>query len=86
MFIPRPEWQKKAACSGTMGFSADHDFFPERGMSKYISLTAKEYCQKCKVQAECLDYALEHNIKDGIWGGTTVKERRVLIKQRKLPT
>jgi hypothetical protein len=34
-------------------------------------------CNRCLVQAECLRYALDHDL-DGIWGGTTVRQRRRL--------
>lgn len=37
---------------------------------------AKAACERCPVQAECLEYALVSNLQDGIWGGTTPHERR----------
>ncbi|MEV2222695.1 WhiB family transcriptional regulator [Nocardia vinacea] len=36
-------------------------------------------CQRCPVRSECLKYALDRNIADGIWGGKTPTERRQLL-------
>jgi WhiB family redox-sensing transcriptional regulator len=33
------------------------------------------------VQVECLDYALEARERFGIWGGTTDKQRRRLLRR-----
>jgi WhiB family redox-sensing transcriptional regulator len=43
---------------------------------------AKAICQSCPVMEECLAYAHKHNIKFGVWGGTTEGERRVLRQKR----
>jgi WhiB family redox-sensing transcriptional regulator len=48
-------------------------YFPERGESTEPS---KALCARCAVQSECLDYALRHGIKEGIWGGLSGRERR----------
>jgi WhiB family redox-sensing transcriptional regulator len=53
-------------------------FFPEKGGS---SRQAKEVCARCLVQAECLDDALEHNERFGIWGGQSERNRRKLQTQ-----
>jgi len=36
---------------------------------------AKAVCGRCAARAGCLSYALE-TMPDGIWGGTTLEERR----------
>ncbi len=36
---------------------------------------AKFISNRCAVRAECLNYALQHHIDDGIWGGTSGRER-----------
>ncbi len=41
-------------------------FFPEKGGS---TREAKKVCTGCEVRAECLEYALEHDERFGIWGG-----------------
>lgn len=68
-------WQEYANCLGV-----DPDlFFPERGAS---TREAKEVCRGCVVRQECLEYALRHAEKFGIWGGMSERERRRLRRQR----
>lgn len=40
----------------------------------------KQLCAACPVREGCLEYALEHDEKDGIWGGLTPEERDDLKK------
>lgn len=49
-------------------------FFPSRGEQP---VQAREICQHCPVQGECLDYALRANLP-GIWGDTTGGDRRLI--------
>lgn len=42
---------------------------------------AKELCGRCPVQEECLEYALEKNIWDGILGGLDPLERKQHAKK-----
>ncbi len=37
----------------------------------------------CAVRQMCLEHALVHREHEGIWGGTTERERRRLIRQRR---
>jgi len=70
-------WQERANCLGV-----DPDlFFPERGAS---TKEAKQVCGGCEVRAECLEYALRHGEKFGIWGGMSERERRRIRRQRAL--
>ncbi len=70
-------WQERANCLGV-----DPDlFFPERGAS---TREAKAVCGSCEVKPECLEYALDHAEKFGIWGGLSERERRRLRRQRAL--
>ena len=41
-----------------------------------------ELCGKCPVQQECLDYAVNNHIRQGIWGGKTFTQRLKYIKQQ----
>jgi WhiB family redox-sensing transcriptional regulator len=70
-------WQDFANCRG-----ADADlFFPERGAS---TRQAKSICGECEVRVECLEFAIRHSEKFGIWGGLSERERRKIRKQRAL--
>lgn len=70
-------WDKKANCLGI----ESELFFPERGAS---TKEAKEVCKGCVVKEPCLEFALAHTEKFGIWGGTSERERRRLRRQRAL--
>ena len=64
-------WMDLALCAET----DPEAFFPEKGGSTH---PAKRVCRSCEVRAECLDYALGHNERFGIWGGLSERERRGL--------
>ena len=68
------EWQDQALCAQT----DPEAFFPEKGGS---TREAKRICQACAVRDECLEYALEHDERFGIWGGLSDRERRRLKRQ-----
>jgi len=69
-----PDWQDRALCAET----DPEAFFPEKGGS---TREAKRICQGCEVRAECLEYALEHDERFGIWGGYSERERRKLKRR-----
>jgi WhiB family transcriptional regulator, redox-sensing transcriptional regulator len=69
--VEEPEWQERALCAQT----DPEAFFPEKGGS---TREAKRICSGCDVRAECLDYALAHDERFGIWGGLSERERRRL--------
>jgi WhiB family redox-sensing transcriptional regulator len=75
VFDPEPvttdQWQDRALCAQT----DPEAFFPEKGGS---TREAKKICLGCEVRAECLDYALAHDERFGIWGGLSERERRRL--------
>jgi len=52
-------------------------FFPDDGDVGAIA-GAKTICASCPVLDDCLAYALETIQTEGIWGGTTSRERRKL--------
>jgi WhiB family transcriptional regulator, redox-sensing transcriptional regulator len=43
---------------------------------------ARSFCKACPVRTECLAHALDHRIEFGVWGGTTERERRALLRSR----
>ena len=68
------EWQDQGLCAQT----DPEAFFPEKGGS---TREAKRICQACAVRDECLEYALEHDERFGIWGGLSDRERRRLKRE-----
>ncbi len=68
------EWQERALCAQT----DPEAFFPEKGGS---TREAKRICLGCEVRSECLEYALAHDERFGIWGGLSERERRKLKKR-----
>jgi WhiB family transcriptional regulator, redox-sensing transcriptional regulator len=44
---------------------------------------AEKFCGSCAVKDACLQYALEHHEKDGVWGGTTEWERAALFPSQR---
>lgn len=74
------DWRHDAACR-------DHDpelFFPvsEVGPGARQAERAKAVCAGCPVRARCLDNALDNGLDHGVFGGTTERERRTLIRAR----
>ena len=67
-------WQERSLCAQT----DPEAFFPEKGGS---TREAKKVCVGCEVRQECLEYALEHDERFGIWGGLSERERRKLKKR-----
>jgi WhiB family redox-sensing transcriptional regulator len=67
-------WQDRALCAQT----DPEAFFPEKGGS---TREAKRVCSSCEVRAECLEYALAHDERFGIWGGLSERERRKLKRR-----
>lgn len=67
--LRRPAWQRQAACR-----SVDPAiFYPTTGQG---SAAAKAVCAACPVRSPCLEAALARPEDDGIWGGTTPRQRR----------
>ncbi|HET9899016.1 MAG TPA: WhiB family transcriptional regulator [Streptosporangiaceae bacterium] len=74
------EWWSAAACR-----NAEPDlFFPISATpaSKATIQRAKQVCASCPVSAQCLSYALHHRQEQGIWGGLTDDERRLLSSRQ----
>jgi WhiB family redox-sensing transcriptional regulator len=73
-------WEQ-AACQ-----TADPElFFPVAGAGAALAeiARAKAVCGRCPVREQCLDYAIESGQAHGVWGGTTVDERRAIAARRR---
>lgn len=64
-------WQDRGLCNQT----DPEAFYPEQGGS---TQAAKKICLGCEVRTECLEHALAHDERFGIWGGKSERERRQL--------
>lgn len=65
------DWRDRALCA-----QVDLElFFPGKGGS---AREAKRMCAACDARSDCLAWALEHQIRYGIWGGLSERERRKL--------
>jgi WhiB family redox-sensing transcriptional regulator len=69
--LMRPAWQARAACHD----ASPEVFFLRHGQSARPGLAL---CEGCEVRAECLDFAMADPGLEGMWGGTTARERRRL--------
>jgi WhiB family redox-sensing transcriptional regulator len=58
-------------------------FFPSDGVGVDA---ARRICADCAVKAPCLEYALQNRIDHGVWGGTSERERRRILRRRRLAT
>jgi len=71
---------EQAACRG-----AGPDLFflneDEKGANHIKLAEARTVCFSCKVKKECLDFAMDNNIKSGIWAGTTPLQRKALRRE-----
>ena len=71
-------WRKRAACRGI-----DVEiFFPETDDDADTE-AAKAVCEVCPVRQACLEHALAQREREGVWGGTTERERRRILRQRR---
>lgn len=80
----RPAWHALAACRG-VGIAK---FFPVREGGPSAAGTAaikREFCARCPVRADCLAAGLDQGASrdHGIWGGTSVRDRRRIRRQRR---
>jgi WhiB family redox-sensing transcriptional regulator len=68
----------------TQGKCRDMDsaiFFPSDGIGVQA---AQRICAECPVKAQCLEYALADHVDHGVWGGTSERERRRILRHRRM--
>lgn len=71
-------WHERANCLGV----DPNLFFTARGENAEM-VQAKAVCAGCAVRIECLEFALGHREKYGVWGGLSERERRRLRRERR---
>lgn len=70
----RPRWMADAACRGVDSAV----FFPSRGEP---TEAARELCAGCPARGPCLAYALDDEGLEGVWAGTSKRERRAMRRE-----
>ncbi|HET7246811.1 MAG TPA: WhiB family transcriptional regulator [Streptosporangiaceae bacterium] len=76
----------RAACRETgvmmLFFGPDGERPPDREIRER---KAKAVCARCPLRVQCLEYALGHPVRYGIWGGLNIEElaaeRRRLLRR-----
>lgn len=71
-------WRRRAACRGL-----DAEVFYPASEDDADAAEAKAVCGGCPVREACLEHALAHREREGVWGGTTERERRRIVRQRR---
>ncbi len=69
--IADPEWRSRGLCLR----SDPEAFFPSPTEDPRPALAV---CARCPVRGSCLAAALDAGDSDGVWGGTTREERRLM--------
>ena len=70
------QWMRDGECRNYPAAA----FFPSDGVGVD---SARAICATCKVSEHCLEYALTNRIDHGVWGGTSERERRRILKRRR---
>ena len=71
------EWMARGSCRSV----PPAVFFPSDGVGVD---RARRICATCPVAEPCLEYALTNRIDHGVWGGTSERERRRILKRRRI--
>jgi WhiB family transcriptional regulator, redox-sensing transcriptional regulator len=74
-----PAWFGRAACLGLPQVLGRDPWFPTSSETS-AAAEAVAICGACPVQVDCLDHALEHGVREGVWGGLTPQQRGVLTR------
>lgn len=71
------EWMARGNCAE----ESPARFFPSDGVGVEA---ARRICATCPVKQECLEHALVNRIDHGVWGGASERERRRILKRRRM--
>ena len=69
------DWMEDALCRGRK----DLDFFPEEAYNT-AAPKAVAVCNVCRVREDCLRFAVENDVKYGIWGGLNYPQRKRYLR------
>ncbi len=71
------DWMRRGLCREI----PPSTFFPSDGVGVEV---ARRICADCPVRQPCLEYALVNRIDHGVWGGCSERERRRILKRRRV--
>ena len=71
-------WYLRGACRGM----ESSIFYPDPAQAAEEA-RALDVCSGCEVRSECLEHALARRESTGIWGGTTERDRRRILRRRR---
>ena len=71
------EWMQRGKCRDL----SPSIFFPSDGLGVQA---AQRICDECPVASECLEYALAERVDHGVWGGKSERERRRILRRRRI--
>ena len=71
------KWMSRGKCADL----PPETFFPSDGVGVNV---AQAICADCSQKVRCLEYALDNRVDHGVWGGTSERERRRILKRRRL--
>lgn len=72
-------WQSEGACFEESLKRGSSDLFFEDP----LEYAAKRICSTCPVTYDCLTYAVDNDIMEGVWGGMNWKERESWARRRR---
>jgi WhiB family redox-sensing transcriptional regulator len=71
------DWMSRGKCKDL----SPAIFFPSDGVGVQA---AQRICADCPVSDACLQYALEERVDHGVWGGKSERERRRILRRRRV--
>jgi WhiB family redox-sensing transcriptional regulator len=70
------DWRASAACLR----AHDPDIFFPVGRNDPAQLEAIAICGRCRVRERCLDWAIQHEVTHGVWGGLSEEQRELIAR------
>ena len=71
------KWMARGLCSHL----PPSTFFPRDGAGVEL---ARKICADCPVREHCLEHALVNRMDHGVWGGCSERERRRILRLRRV--
>lgn len=78
------DWMSQGVCNKHPELGTE-DFHPDPQAPGYNQKVnrAKTICNVCTVRGLCLQFAIDHGVEEGVWGGMVPGERRSYERRRK---